>query len=286
MPVKILSAAGVADVQAPAPAPAATLYALASGLPAGDHEATVFKCTEPLVGNATFAGFQLDAGATVLPATLVRRKIEVIGDSISCGYGNEAVSPGGEGFSPATENAWWTYGAIAARAVGADYECIAWSGRKMYPDDTIPTIFDRTLPLDRASHWAGDKEKPDAILVNLGTNDFDAARPPDHAGWVKAYREFVARLRRDAPQAVVYCALGPMLSDGYPAGRPSLTTAREWIREVVKDCNDAGDTRVRFLEFAPQRAADGIGANNHPSVRTHQRMAEKFVEAVRADLRW
>ena len=284
VPVKILSSA-TADAKAPAPAPSATLYVVAAGLPAGNHEATVFKCTEPLVGNATFAGFQLDAGATVLPAPPPRRKIEVIGDSISCGYGNEAASKN-DPFSPATENAWWTYGAIAARAVGADYECIAWSGRKLYPDNTIPEIFDRTLPRSRTSHWAGDKEKPDVILINLCTNDFSFPRLPDHGEWVKAYREFIVRLRRDAPQATIYCALGPMLGDGYPAGRPSLTTAREWIQEVVKGRNDAGDPNVHFLEFEHQQAADGYGANFHPSVRTHQIMAEKFVTAMRADLHW
>ena len=283
-PVKILSAA-TADARAPASAPAPTLYALAAGLPDGDHEATVFKCTEPLVGNAAFGGFQLGAGAAVLPAAPVRRKIEVIGDSISCGYGNEAASKD-EPFSPATENAWWTYGAIAARAVGADYECIAWSGRKMYPDNTIPEIFDRTLPRDRGSRRAGDQKKPDVMLVNLCTNDFSFPKVPDHGGWVKAYRGFVARLRRDAPQATIYCALGSMMADGSPAGRPSLTMAREWIQEVVKDCNDAGDAKVRFLEFEPQQAANGYGANFHPSVRTHQIMAEKFVGAMRTDLGW
>ena len=285
VPVKILSAAGTADPTAPAPAPATTLYALAAGLRPGDHEATVFKCTEPLVGNATFAGFQLDAGAAVLPPAPPRRKIEVIGDSISCGYGNEAASKD-ENFSPATENAWWTYGAVAARAVGADYECIAWSGRKMYPDNTIPAIFDRTLPRDQASHWAGDAAKPEVVLINLCTNDLNAARLPDREEWVKAYREFVSRLRRDAPQAMIYCALGPVLKDGGPEGRASLTLAREWIQEVVKGSHDAGDDRVRLLEFEPRRAADGFGAGGHPNVRTHQIMAEKFVAAMRADLGW
>ncbi len=285
VPVKILTVSH-ADELAPAYAPSAILYALAAGLPEGEHRATVFKCTEPEVGNGTFAGFQLNAGATVLAAAPVRRKIEVIGDSISCGYGNEAASKD-EHFSPATENAWWSYGAIAARAVGADYECIAWSGRKMYPDNTIPEIYDRTLPRTVSSHWGGDPQKPDVILVNLCTNDFNVRRLPDRARWVPAYRDFLARRRRDAPQATIYCALGSMLYDGFPTGdRPSLTMAREWIQEVVKGCRDAGDARVHFLEFEPQQAANGYGAGNHPSVRTHQIMAEKFVGAMGADLKW
>lgn len=284
VPVKIL-ADGAADPQHPPARPAPKLYALASSLPEGEHRATVFKATEAAVGNATFAGFQLGAGSAVLPARPAQRRLTVIGDSISCGYGNEAASKE-ESFSPATENAWWTYGALAARAVGADYQCIAWSGRKMHPNFTIPEVYDRTLPADAGSHWPGDREKPDAILVNLCTNDFNVPELPDRAAWVRAYRDFLARLRREAPQATIYCALGPMMSDGYPKGRPSLSTAREWIGEVVKGCQDAGDPKVRFLEFAPQQAVNGIGANWHPSVRTHQIMADKLTAAVRTDLGW
>ncbi len=284
VPVKILAVAH-ADERHPPPAPAPTLYALATGLPAGEHRATIFKATEAAVGNATFAGFQLDEGATVLPAPAAKRKLLVIGDSISCGYGNEAADAG-EPFEPATENAWWTYGAIAARAAGADYECIAWSGRKMYPDNTIPEVYDRTLPADRGSRWPGDGQPPDAILINLCTNDFYASQLPDRAGWVKAYRGFIARLRKEAPEAMIYCALGSMLVDNHSPGRPSLTYARQWIEEVVADCREAGEAKVWFLEFATQRPADGLGANNHPSVRTHQLMAEKLTGALHADLGW
>ncbi len=71
----------------------------------------------------------------------------MIGDSISCGYGNEGKSQN-EHFSPDTENARDAYGAIAARRLGADYACVAWSGRKMWPDNTVPEIYDRALPQD------------------------------------------------------------------------------------------------------------------------------------------
>ncbi len=282
IPVKILAVDNAVERHPPS-APAPILYALASGLPMGEHRVTVFKATEAAVGNATFAGFQLSEGATVLPVASAKRKLLVVGDSISCGYGNEAAS-GNENFSVATENAWWTYGAIAARAAGADYECIAWSGRKMYPDNTIPEVYDRTLPTEPGSRWPGGGQPADAILVNLCTNDFHAPTLPDRAGWVKAYRGFVARLRKDAPEATIYCALGSMLMDD--PGRPSLTYARQWIEEVVADCRAAGDAKVRFLEFATQRPADGLGVNNHPSVRTHQIMAGVLTGALRADLGW
>ena len=170
--------------------------------------------------------------------------------------------------------------------VGADYECIAWSGRKMYPDFTLPEIYDRILPAQAGSRWPGDRTPPDAVLINLCTNDLYAEQLPDRAGWVRAYRKFVARLRRDAPGATIYCALGSMRNNLSTTGRTPLTTAREWIGEVVEECQKSGDAKVHPLEFAVQRPANGIGANNHPSVRTHQIMAEKLTGVLRADLGW
>lgn len=265
--------------------PPARVYAAASGLSAGEHRITVFKRTEANQGDAAFVAFQLDADATVLKAQPPARKIKVIGDSISCGYGNEGKNQD-EHFSAATENAYLTYGALAARALGADYECIAWSGRKLWPTSTLPEIYDRILPREPSSRWNGDGHPPDVLLVNLCTNDFAAKELPDRARWVKAYRDFLARLRQEAPQATLYCAIGPMVKDGYPAGRPSHALASEWIKQVVAESNAAGDARVRYLEFERQRMADGIGSDWHPSVRTHEIMATQLVSALRADLHW
>lgn len=267
-------------------APAPRLYSLATGLPGGEHVVTLIKCTEAGCGNVQFCGFQLAGGGTVLPALVPNRKIEVVGDSISAGYGNEAASQK-EHFSPATENAYWTYGAMAARAVGADYTCLAWSGRKLWPTFTLPEIYGRTLPRDPSSVWGGDTRKPDVILINLCTNDFGAKVAPEEEPWVKAYHDFIARLRKDAPDATIYCAIGPMLTDSYPAGAQAATNARRCILRVVKETNDSGDAKVHFLEFATQNpAVDGVGADWHPNVKTQQIMADKFLAALKEDLGW
>ena len=282
-PLKILTG-NPAESGAPAPAP--RLYSLAAGLPDGEHVVTLLKCTEPNCGNVQICGFQLADGGTVLPAVVPKRKIEVIGDSISAGYGNEAASQR-EHFSPATENAYWTYGAMAARAAGADYTCLAWSGRKLWPTFTLPEIYGRTLPRDASSVWSGDTLKPDVILINLCTNDFNSKVAPEEEPWVKAYHEFIARLRKDAPDATIYCAIGPMLTDSYPAGANAATNARRCIQRVVKESNDHGDAKVHFLEFATQDpAVDGVGADWHPNVKTQQKMADKFLAALKQDLGW
>jgi len=265
--------------------PTVKLYSLAEGLPAGEHTITLVKITEANLGNVAFSGFQLPDGAAAKESPAPERKIQVIGDSISAGYGNEAASQK-DHFSAETENAYFTYGAMAARDFGADYTCQAWSGRTMWPKFTLPEVYGRTLPRDAASVWAGDTKKPDVILVNLCTNDFSKGAPEEE-GWVAAYHAFLAQLRKEAPDATIYCAHGPMISDSYPAGGQAATKSRLYIQRIVKECNDAGDAKVHYLEFPTQNiAADGVGADYHPNLVTHRKMADKFAAAIKQDLGW
>src|SRR5262245_37584358 len=62
---------------------------LATGLAAGPHTVEIYRRTEANQGEAQFLGFDL-AGGELLAAPAPRdRRLEVIGDSITCGYGNE-----------------------------------------------------------------------------------------------------------------------------------------------------------------------------------------------------
>jgi hypothetical protein len=261
-----------------------TLYSLTSGLNDADHTVMLFKDTEAAVGTASFGGFQLNAGGTILPYPASQYRLEVIGDSISCGYGNEATDPH-QHFTPATENAYLSYGAVAARAFNADYTCIAWSGKKLWPDNTIVSLYDLVLPPQSEPIWKFDAPKPQAVLINLCTNDFGRSNPEEE-GWVKTYHSFIGQVRKNYPDATIYLALGSMMGDWSPDRHP-LTDARGYIQRVVSECNSAGDNKIHFLEFAVQNpAVNGVGADWHPSAKTDQVMADTFVSALRKDPGW
>ena len=164
------------------------IYPLANGLAEGEHAIELVKRTEAFNGTTQFQEFQISAGGKLLPVPAARRRLEIIGDSITCGYGNEGKSEQ-EHFSPNTENGYSTYGAIAARELGAEYMCIAWSGKKMWPDNTIPALYDLTLPQDSMSQWDFSKWTPDVVVINLATNDF-GKKIPDENGWTTAYEGF------------------------------------------------------------------------------------------------
>lgn len=255
---------------------------VASGLSQGEHIVTLAKATESMVGGTRFLGFELNAGAATAALPPVSRRLEIVGDSISCGYGVEAASQN-EHFTARTENACEAYGALAARALGADYSCIAWSGRKMWPDNTMPEIYDRTLADDPALKWDFTAWTPDAVVINLGTNDF-AGGYPEEGPWIGAYRKFIARVRGNHPKAVIYCATGPMLGDG-PVAKPR-SKLLDYVQKIVAAENAAGDANVRALDFGQQSPANGLGADWHPGSKTQQLMAARLVETLRKDLGW
>jgi Lysophospholipase L1 and related esterases len=261
-------------------------YPIATGLPAGRHTIELVKRTEASQGATQILGFEIDDDAKLLPTPARPRRIEVIGDSISCGYGNEAPNKE-EKFTPATENAWLAYGAVAARAVDADYVCIAWSGKRLWPGNSIVDLYDRVAPNVSQAKWDFSRQIPDVVVINLGTNEFNAKENPDEAGWVDAYVKFIGEIRARYPKAAIYCAVGTMISE-WPGERKPRSTILGYLKKVLARANadTAGAPPVRLLDFGVQAQHHGIGAQWHPSVKTHSIMAEKLVAALQRDLGW
>lgn len=258
-------------------------YPVAAGLPAGRHTIELVKRTEASQGATQILGIEIDDDAKLLPTPERPRRIEVIGDSISCGFGNEAPNKEAK-FTPETQNAWLTYGAVAARAVNADLVCIAWSGKKLWPDNTIVSIYDRVAPNVSGAKWDFSAWTPDVVVVNLGTNDFNNANPEEE-GWVAAFVKYVGEIRGRYPKAPIYLALGPMISE-WPGARKPRTTILGYYEKILAEANAAGGPPVRLLDFGTQMQHHGIGAQWHPSVKTHSIMADKLVAALKRDLGW
>jgi lysophospholipase L1-like esterase len=227
----------------------------------------------------------------VSPGRAPLRRIEVIGDSISTGYGNEGPDKTCH-FSPETENHFLTYGAIAARGVGAELVTIAWSGKGVFSNrgsavDTIvmPTLWKRTLPERDDSRWDFAAYQPDAVVVNLGSNDF-APEVADYSPFDRTYLAFIRDVRAHYPKAAIFCTLGPALSDNWPEGRQALTRARHGVKGAVDALAAAGDKRIFFVEFPVQTGANGYGCDWHPSLRTHELMGEQLEAELRAKMGW
>ena len=257
-------------------------YLVVSGLHDGPHDLVLSKRTEARMGELTLIGFEPSAALTPPAEPRGERRIELVGDSITAGYGSEGAGPTCTGNIVALENEYLSYGAVAARSLGAEHVTIAWAGRTI---TEMSGFYDRTLATRAGSAWDFKAWTPSVVVINLGTNDFNRGDPGELA-FTRPYLAFLRRLRALYPRALLVCALGTMLSDTYPAGAHALAKARAYITATVAKAKAAGDARIVFLEFAPRDPMDGLGCDYHPSVKTHRAMAERLASVLRSELAW
>lgn len=269
-------------------APGDQVYPLARGLSGPEHTAEIVKRVESNgnTGKGQLLGFRLREGARLLPTLAKPLRVEFVGDSITCGYGNEVstTTPDLFHYTTRSSNANLAYGAIVARRLDAEYVAVAASGRGVYRNysdgagELMPAVYDETLPDDSAAPaWHYARYTPDVVVVNLGTNDFSPPGP-DHEAFKAAYTSFLAKLRGHYPSALLLAVVGPMISDGFPAGVMAWTTIQSDVSAVVGELTAQGDQNVHYLALTPQTSP--YGEDWHPTVATHQLMADAVTAEI------
>jgi lysophospholipase L1-like esterase len=256
------------------------VYTLANGLASGEHTVMVWRRTEPNYGTVEAGPITFDG--TLLAPAAPKHRIEVIGDSITVGFGVECKTQT-EAFSYATENNYLSYEALTARKFSADVYSEAWSGMGLWRDvgggfdQQMPVRYVRTIPNeDTTATWDFSGYVPDAVLINLGTNDFAKGDPGQP--FVDAYQTLVADLRKHYPLARLYLSVSPMLSGG------NRTTQQAYLSTVQSTRVAAGDHNVAVIAFTPP--ASDAWACGHPNAATHVIMATAFEQALTTDLGW
>jgi len=256
---------------------------LVSNLTEGNHNLVLWKRTEANQGEAQFLGFDFGSGKLIAAPTPLQRRIEFIGDSITCAYGNEGKSKE-ESFTPENENSYLSYAAITSRSLNASSNLIAWSGIGLamnYGGASGPLMLDRypyTLP-NSGVEWNFNNYIPDVVVINLGTNDFSTT-PAEKSKYVNAYKTLVSQVRDNYPDAHVFCTIGPML---WGSG---LDSCKSYINEVVDSFKADGDSKIYFVEFPQQDGSNGYGEDWHPSLKTHELMAEQLTDEIKSKLGW
>lgn len=260
------------------------------------HYIKIFKRTEAFVGATKFLGFKTSAASQVKKPAVPTKKMLLIGDSFSCGYGNMVEIKGppegnpNVGFTPINEDNYYAWGTIAARKLNYQYHCLAYSGRGMYRNNTgvktntMPNIYDRIFPDDAESKkWKDKAYEPDVIVIKLGTNDFmyEAFQniPVDSAEYVDTYIAFVERLHKLHPNAAIICVAGGLMSDVWPEGKFALTRIKRMITEVVEKSNASFDASVcHFLELPTHYGT--YGEDWHPTKVWHEKYALLLEEKI------
>ena len=89
---------------------------------------TIMKYSEPEYAICGIEELIIDTDTLLAPPAPKNRKIQIIGDSITCGYGVEG-SASDLLHDTAVENPTKSYSVKTARALDADFEIVAWNGK-------------------------------------------------------------------------------------------------------------------------------------------------------------
>lgn len=259
-------------------------YLISSSLTEGPHSLEIYKRTEGAEGASQFKGLLLDDKAGLLaPPKRPERRMEIYGDSISSGAGNEAADNAEDDLA-SEKNNYLAYGAITARALNAELHTISQSGIGVmisWFDFTMPQFYDQLSAVgNNNSSWDFSSWTPHLVLINLMQNDkwlIDNEKRlqpmPTDAQRIAAYQRFISSIRSKYPKAQIICALGSM----------DATETEQWpnyVRQAVKNLQDQGDTQLDTVFFP------FTGYGKHPRVAQHQANAELLTAFIRQKMQW
>lgn len=256
----------------------------------------IIKLSECAMSTFGIKPLELESGASIKPTAAKKHKIEYIGDSITCGYGVDDEDKD-HNFSTSTEDVTKSYSYKTAQTLDADYSMFSISGYGIisgYTDDgtkhgeqTIPQYYE-SLGFSYGS-FAGNKEpqslkwdfknfEPELIVINLGTNDCSYCTDADRKEeFTKAYVEFLKKVRKNNPNAKLFCTLGIMDSRVF-------TNIEDAYLRYIKETSDKNI--AIFKSDAQNGDEDGYAANWHPTDKTHTKAAEKMSAEIKKIMNW
>ena len=257
----------------------------------GDHAVRIVKLSENMRGKAALLSLETDGELLPCPPSDQKPVIEFIGDSITCGFGNEA--PGRDSlFDTREENGWISFAAVCARNLHADFSMISVSGiaacaakYPLFPGKNMEDIYEFTdWYCDERCGIEPEKwhftDQPDWVVINLGTNDSariwassDLTRADEEADWFQEkYETFLRRVRTLRPSSRILCILGPMDYFLYDRIEKAVAHYRA----------ETGDSKTfAFKLRGINLITEGFGAVSHPSAKTHLRMGLELAGRIR-----
>ena len=276
-----------------------SVVTLATALPDGRHLVRLMYVIEGYEFFPEFWGFVLDEGRQLIEAPrLPSRKIEFIGNSITCGYGNEGLKKE-EGFDYATENHYYSYASITARNLQAQHWVVARSGIGAYrnydgpktgnPESNMPVQYEytgyawkpelRKEPTFLQEKWDFSRYQPDVVCINLGTNDLSTPNY-DLSLLKQGYQKLLKMVRQHNPKAKIVFLTGSMLYN------QELQMAKQLLDEVAAEAQKAGDKEVYRFDMNHIDGEAFLGNDWHPNVYQDEKMAGELTPYLRKLMNW
>lgn len=257
------------------------------------HRITIVKLTENLKTELGIRSFFFD-GAVAKPSPEAgKKRIEFIGDSITCGFGN-MTKERDRLFFTSDEDATRSHAYLAAKLLGMEHSLVCVSGicstvnsglPMEYAMDELYEYTDRIIcdklagGIKKAALEPYDfKGNPnDYVVLNLGTNDatgigFSRDTAAEMAHFCAGYRNLIELIRRcNGGHTHIVCALGSLSYYLY-------SDIEKIVDAYRRETGDKNISCFRYLGVSPM---DGFGACGHPSKITQEKMAKEIAGEIK-----
>lgn len=257
-------------------------YCLGKNLGNEEHELLLFKRMDAC-HYFTFHGFELEDGSMVLlPPEVPERRIEVFGDSVSCGEVSEAVDYVGKEdpqHDGEFSNSWYSYSWITARKLNAELHITSQGGAALL-DKTgwfcgpefvgMESIYDKIQynpQLGSLKEWDFSRWTPHVAVLAIGQND---ANPENYMGedyyseksvnWREHYKAFIEKLMWLYPKAHFVLTTTIL---GHDPG---------WDHAIDDVCRELDSLRVHHFLYEK----NGCGTPGHIRIPEAEKMAEEL----------
>lgn len=215
------------------------------------------------------------------------RRIEFIGDSITCGYGALGLNYSCH-YSITNSDATKSYSYLTAKRFNAEINVECWSGKGLlrnYGDTTWRSSDNMVDDYEYTIHteinpswdakWDHSKYHPDLIVINLGTNDYspNSAYVPSDDQFTSAYVSFMSALLNRHPDAHIIAACS------------TVTTCCKNTEAAVKTLAAAG-SKTHYVHLPDLNSETDYGCDWHPNFNGHRKYADTVIKYIEDNLGW
>ncbi len=246
-------------------------YTIVSFDEPGYHRVKIQRQSEARYADNTLVNLQVEGGGLLpVPASTALR-IEAFGDSITAGVGALRAPGVADGIVFGNDSGLHTYAGLAAAALGAEFSAMAVSGAGLCdtpmdnhnPDHFLKNFYNR-VAFAKADVFPASDYVPDAVVINIGTNDLNKDAHYDKDEYKATYIQLVKDLpARYAGHDVTFFLCSGLMD----------TVLAPVIAEIVETLQSEG---VYAVAVKFDKAANG-----HPNRVEHEAAAEKLAQAIR-----